>query len=127
MAQEREFKMKMLGTLLLTLLVLGSAHAAEISGVPTITDADTVVIGGKLIRLLGIDSPESDQRCHYKNSEFVKCGIDARDALIKQFGGKEWTCRTTGKETYGRALATCFVGQEDVNRWMARRKRFEID
>jgi len=101
---------------ILAALIAGAAHAAEISGIPTITDADTVVIGGNPIRLLGIDAPESDQICLDKNSEFVKCGIAARDALIKQFGGKEWTCRTAGK-TYNRTLATCFVGREDVNRW----------
>ena len=103
---------------LVVLLGMGSTHAAEISGVPTIVDADTVVIDGMSVRLLGIDAPESDQICLDKNSEFVKCGIEARDALMKQFGEKEWTCRTTGKQTYGRALATCFVAQEDVNRWI---------
>jgi len=99
-------------------LALAPGHAAEISGVPTITDADTAVIDGISIRLLGIDAPESDQICLDKNSEFVRCGIEARDALVKQFGGKQWTCRTTGKETYSRVLATCFVDQEDVNRWI---------
>jgi endonuclease YncB( thermonuclease family) len=48
----------------------------------------------------------------------VKCGIEARDALVKQFGEMEWTCRTTGKQTYGRGLATCFVDNEDANRWI---------
>ena len=71
----------MFAALLVVLLAIGSALAAEISGMPTITDADTVVIDGKSIRLLGIDAPESDQICLDKNSEFVKCGIEARDAL----------------------------------------------
>src|SRR5580700_5968827 len=85
-------------------LALGPTHAAEISGVPTITDADTVVIEGKSIRLLGIDAPESDQICLDKSSAFVPCGIEARDALKNQFGGKPWRCQTTGKQTYGRVL-----------------------
>jgi endonuclease YncB( thermonuclease family) len=62
---------------LIAALTSGSAHTAEISGVPTITDADTVVIDDMSIRLLGIDAPESDQICLDKNSEFVKCGIEA--------------------------------------------------
>lgn len=106
-----------LKTLAVALLFLGSSHAAEISGVPTITDADTVVINGASIRLLGIDAPESDQICLDKNGEFVKCGIEARDAVIKQFGGKEWTCRTQGR-TYKRELGTCFVEQQDVGHWI---------
>lgn len=104
--------------LLTVFLSLGSVQADEISGIPTITDADTVVIGGTSVRLSGIDAPESDQICLDRNSEPIKCGIVARDALIKRFGDKDWTCHTTGKLTYDRALATCFVGKEDINRWI---------
>jgi endonuclease YncB( thermonuclease family) len=50
-----------LKTLGIVLLLVGSARAAEISGVPTITDAYTVVIAGISIRFVGIDAPESDQ------------------------------------------------------------------
>jgi endonuclease YncB( thermonuclease family) len=52
--------------------------------VAALTDADTVVIDGKSIRLV-VDAPESVQICLDKNSEYLNCGIEARDALVKQF------------------------------------------
>jgi endonuclease YncB( thermonuclease family) len=103
-----------------SVFVVVVAHAADISGVPTITDGDTVLIAGQSIRLDGIDAPESDQVCLDKTDAFVGCGLASRDALIKQFGGKEWICQSTGKKTYGRILATCFVDQENVNQWLFR-------
>jgi endonuclease YncB( thermonuclease family) len=112
--------MKWLGLAIILTLGLGSVHAADISGIPEITDGDTVVIAGKSIRFDGVDAPESDQICLDKSGATWSAGIAARDALAKQFGGKEWTCKTTDKETYGRALATCFVGEENVNQWMVR-------
>ena len=40
-----------------------SACAQTLTGTATITDADTIVIGGETIRLQGIDAPETDQVC----------------------------------------------------------------
>jgi endonuclease YncB( thermonuclease family) len=110
-------------TFLLVLFALScvtSAPAAEVIGIPTITDGDTIVITGKTIRLDAIDAPESDQICLNKSGEQSSCGIAARDALEKRFGGKEWTCQTNGRKTYERLLATCFVGQENINQWLVR-------
>jgi endonuclease YncB( thermonuclease family) len=102
------------------IFVFGAARGADLKGIPAITDADTVVISGTSIRLDGIDAPESDQICLDKNGDKWSCGIAARDALVKQFGSIEWTCRTTGQETYNRLLATCFVGAENINQWLVR-------
>ena len=76
-----------------------AARGADLKGIPTVTDADTVVISGSPIRLDGIDAPESDQTCLDKNGEEWNCGIAARGALVKQFGSREWKCRTTGRKT----------------------------
>jgi endonuclease YncB( thermonuclease family) len=106
-----------LGAIVLILLFVAQAHTAEISGVATITDGDTVVVDGKEIRLLDVDAPESDQICLDTKGALWTCGIAARDALIKQFGGKLWTCQTKGRRTYKRLLATCFVDGANVNQW----------
>lgn len=106
---------------IIAVLGFGSAHAAEISGVPEITDGDTVVIGTTTLRLLDMDAPESDQFCLNKNSEPWNCGIDAREALKKMAGGKAWTCQTTRKDDHGkRWLASCFDGQENISQLMVR-------
>ena len=48
--------------LILTLLALASPlAAAEIRGVPQVSDADTLTIGAAIIRIEGIDGPETGQ------------------------------------------------------------------
>ena len=44
-------------------LVAAGAAGAGISGVPTVTDGDTLRIGPERIRFHGIDAPESAQSC----------------------------------------------------------------
>ncbi|SEC00811.1 Endonuclease YncB, thermonuclease family [Bradyrhizobium erythrophlei] len=112
--------MKTVLVFLFAIIFLGPVRGADLKGIPTVTDADTVVISGSTIRLDGIDAPESDQVCLDKNGKNWSCGIAARDALVKQFGLVEWTCRTTGQETYSRRLATCFAGEENINQWLVR-------
>src|SRR5471030_390913 len=102
------------------ILTLASARAAEISGIPEITDGDTVVISGTKLRLLDMDAPESDQFCLNKNSEPWNCGIDARDALKKRAGGRQRDCQITRPDDHGRMLASCLVEKENINQWMVR-------
>jgi endonuclease YncB( thermonuclease family) len=106
--------------IIMQLASVPSSAADEIRGRPIITDGDTVVIAGKSIRLESIDAPETYQICLDKNGSDWTCGVAARDALTKQFGGKQWTCRTNGKKTYKRLLATCFVEGENVSQWLVR-------
>jgi endonuclease YncB( thermonuclease family) len=94
--------------------------ASEITGVPSIHDADTVKIGGTKIRLLGADAPEDDQICLNAKGEKWSCGISARDELIKHSNGKVWECTTTGTDRYKRSLANCFIDGEDVSAWLVR-------
>jgi endonuclease YncB( thermonuclease family) len=97
-----------------------TAHAANISGVPVITDGDTVIIGGETIRLLDMDAPETDQFCLDQKREAWDCGIDARNALIRRAGGKQWTCEMERRDAYGRWLASCMVENENISSWMVR-------
>lgn len=110
--------MKSFTLLVFAFLIVGVAQAADISGIPTIVDGDTVVIGGKDIRLLDLDAPESDQFCIDRNGEPWNCGIDARDALTKKLGARNWICVPNGKKTYKRILASCTADGENVSRWM---------
>jgi endonuclease YncB( thermonuclease family) len=97
-----------------------SACAQTLTGTATITDADTIVIGGETIRLQGIDAPETDQICFDSRGAVWNCGIDARDRLIRHIGPRQTSCVTNGKDAFGRWLATCSTNEGDVNAWLVR-------
>jgi len=48
-----------------------------------IIDGDTIHLNGEKIRFSGIDTPEIKQTC-IKNNEIIKCGIKAKELLIKR-------------------------------------------
>jgi hypothetical protein len=68
--------------------------AQTLTGTATITDGDTIVIGGETIRLQGIDAPETDQICLDSRGAVWNCGIDARDRLIRHIGSRQTSCVT---------------------------------
>lgn len=108
-------------TFLIVLLLLPSiATAADISGVPKIRDGDQVVIGSTRIRLAGIDAPSLDQLCLNTKGERWTCGAAARDELIKYVGDKSWTCSPVRTDRFGRTVARCKVGDEDIQKWLVK-------
>jgi len=90
-------------------MIVGSSH---------VIDGDTIVIQGQHIRLEGIDAPEAAQRCGTAGQEWA-CGQDAAVALSNRLSGKVISCQPKGKDRYGRTLARCFVGSDDIQSWMA--------
>src|ERR1700751_1739200 len=105
---------------LVVLLIPSLAHAADVSGVPKIREADSVQIGNSRIRLGGIDAPSVDQLCLNTKGERWTCGVAARDELIKHAEGKSWTCHLGTTDRRGRSVARCEVGGEDIQKWMVR-------
>ena len=94
--------------------------ASEIYGIPIITDGDTVKILNNKIRLHGIDAPEKNQKCT-KNAKEYNCGAVATEALIKKINKNIVKCLTqTNKDRYNRFIGVCFIGQENINKWMVR-------
>jgi hypothetical protein len=83
-----------------------------------VIDGDTVEIHGERIRILDIDAPESRQACTDQNGAEWRCGQRAGLALSDWIGQQTITCATDGKDKYGRWLARCAVGSEDLGRWM---------
>src|SRR5262245_41394152 len=81
-----------------------SARAQTLTGTASVTDADTIVIGGETIRLQGVDAPETDQICLDSRSALWNCGIDARDRLLRHIGSRETSCVTKGKDVFSRWL-----------------------
>ena len=78
-------------------------------------DGDTLDIGGVRVRLWGIDAPEKRQTCRADGRPW-SCGGLATAALRSRSIGLR--CESREKDRYGRVLAVCFQGAEDVNAWM---------
>ena len=97
-----------------------AADSKVISGIPSITDGDTLRIGDIRIRLLGIDAPETKQTCTDANGKIYHCGIVSTDALVNKIGGRSIDCRLNGKQSYNRELGTCYLKEDDLNKWMVR-------
>jgi endonuclease YncB( thermonuclease family) len=96
------------------------AKQSEFVGIPRIIDGDTIQFGEVRLQIEGIDAPQTDQQCFDKAGARWKCGVAAREQLKARSGGKSWACEVTRKNAYGRLLARCRVGGEDVARQMVR-------
>ena len=102
--------------LLLTLAFSSSSYSDEISGIPNISDGDTLKIWNQGIRLEGIDAPETAQTCTKKDGSTWKCGEAAANYLQKITRGKEVSCQGTKTDQYDRLLATCYMNDINLNK-----------
>ncbi len=100
------------GTVVAALAVLLSAG---ITGEVHIIDGDTLLWRGERVRLHGVDAPESDQSCAV-NARDYSCGELATQWLVEKIKDKEVRCEKKGRDRYGRLLAVCFAGEENLNR-----------
>jgi endonuclease YncB( thermonuclease family) len=101
-------------------ILLGGAvplHAEELVGRARIIDGDTIEVRGKRIRLYEIDAPESRQQCLIEAKRYP-CGKVAAGALEDLTTGTEVRCRKEDMDRYGRIVAVCFVGGQNLNAWM---------
>jgi len=105
---------------LIIILITPIAEAKDIIGKPTIVDGDTLRIKEYRIRLHGIDAPEINQKC-LRNKNNYSCGEEAKKTLsIITKIPKEIKCKTMNKDRYGRFVAKCYSGPEDVGKLMVR-------
>lgn len=104
---------------MLTLMVpaVTLAEVQQIVGVASVIDGDTVEIHGTRIRLHGIDAPESRQSC-FLGDEPWRCGLHVTLALSDYVGMSPLVCDAFGHDRYRRVIARCFLGGNDINRWM---------
>ena len=90
---------------------------ATLSGPARIIDGDTLEVRGARVRLHGIDAPERTQRCRTAGRVW-SCGREATSALAQQIGSRPVACSRLDQDRYGRVVAVCRAGGEDVNAWM---------
>ena len=102
---------------LFVLLLLGAGNAAAEGRA---VDGDSLEIGSRRIRLMGIDAPEYDQFCKKNNGELYPCGQLAADYLKTLIAGKNITCRIHNQDKYIRDLCTCYAETTDLNAEMIR-------
>ena len=114
--------MKARALLLLTvaLLSLPVLAAEPLVGTASVIDGDTIEIHGARIRLEATDAIESSQRCVLPDGRAWRCGRDSAFALAGKIDRCPVTCEVSGRDRYGRLVATCYVGREDLNAWMVR-------
>ena len=94
-----------------------SVHA-QVAGYATVTDGDTLTVDGQRVRLFGINAPESRQVCAGAAGRRWRCGQSATAALAKRVGGRLVVCTERDRDRYGRVVAVCRAGGEDLNAWM---------
>ncbi len=104
------------------LLFVGASSAGfaeqPISGIATVIDGDTIEIHGTRIRLHGIDAPESRQECRRLDGTPWRCGQQAALALGGRIGHATVQCDGRSQDRYRRLIAVCYLGNDDLNRWM---------
>ena len=107
------------GFVLALLLFCGvSVRAETLTGRCLVLDADIVILSGERIRLKGIDVPESTQRCLDAEQQSYPCEEEATNALIDTIGVSPLTCMGDTRDRNRRLLATCDLGDLDVNGWL---------
>ncbi len=118
-------------TFIFLILIFSQLKAEEIFGIPKIVDGDSLYLNKHKIRLEGIDAPEIKQKCkktflqistiisfNFKRDYY--CGVISKKELIKKIDNLEINCVTSSKDKYKRFLATCFLGSENLNKWMVK-------
>ncbi|MCK1462956.1 thermonuclease family protein [Bradyrhizobium sp. 2] len=90
----------------------------EFKGIPRIIDGDTIQFGDAKLQLNGIDAPQLDQLCLDSKGSRLKCGVQARERLITQSGGRSWACTAVRQTSSGLLFGHCQVNGNDIARQM---------
>ena len=114
-------------------VLLPAIAFADVTGPARVIDGDTLEVAGQRVRLHGVDAPELAQTCRDRNGEYP-CGRVARAAVLDLIASEDTvTCKTRGKDRYGRWLAVCFAGGFSINRnivftgWALAYRRYSTD
>ena len=92
----------------------------EVHGRARVVDGDTLEVGGRRVRLHGIDAPESGQQCADGWGKRYDCGARASGLLRHLTEGREVSCAATGRDRYGRIVAVCRAAGRDLGRTLVR-------
>lgn len=93
---------------------------AEHAGVAVAIDGDTLRMGGRDLRLKGLDAPEYRQSCIAADGRDSDCGRQARRALAEILRRGPASCAESDTDRYGRPLVRCSVAGQDVGAELVR-------
>lgn len=90
-----------------------------------VVDGDSLEIGSRRIRLLGIDAPEYMQKCYDKEGLAYDCGLSAKDFLQglvdkAQSEKHKIKCVPQDVDRYKRELCVCYAGDVNLNLQMVK-------
>ena len=85
-----------------------------------VIDGDSLSVGGREVRLAGIDAPEALQTCTDRSGADWPCGREATANLRRLTDHAQVTCKGGDRDKYGRLLARCVAGDLDLNGEMVR-------
>lgn len=85
-----------------------------VTGTATVEQGDVISVGGRMIRLYGIDAPELGQTCQDRRGRSYDCGEAARTVLTRFLTGRTLACQVYANTIDGLETARCFVGQTDI-------------
>ena len=97
-----------------------SSASGQIAGRARALDGDSIAVAGVPIRVWGIDAPEWRQRCRGPAGQIYRCGRLAFRALAHRLQFASVRCVPHMRDRFGRLVATCYQGEDDIGRWMVR-------
>ncbi len=86
----------------------------RLTGTARVLDADTFVVAGTRVRLIGIDAPEGGQPCQLEDRDWA-CGAAATRAVESLVGTVPVACEVYGRDRWDRVLAVCYQDGVDLN------------
>jgi endonuclease YncB( thermonuclease family) len=92
------------------------ASADNLTGEASIIDGDTL----EIIRLWGVDAPESSQLCRDDESLQYQCGAKAAKELGAFIARRPVDCSPISLDRYGRTVAVFSMDGVDVAEWLVR-------
>jgi endonuclease YncB( thermonuclease family) len=88
------------------------AESAQIA----VVDGSTLRLGERVVRLLGIETPDRDHICRQPNGGGFDCAAASTEALAALVRQRQVACELRGWDSMGRALAVCEASGTELNR-----------
>ena len=85
-----------------------------------VIDGDSIVVGGREVRLEGIDAPEYHQDCYNAEGKAYACGVRAMEYMQNLTKDQKLRCEPIEIDRYKRVVAVCFAGKTNLNAEMVR-------
>ncbi len=102
--------------LLAAVLLTAAGEVAE--GPAEAVSGESLIVGGRLFCLQGIDAPEQGQTCRNSTGKEYNCGEVSRTALIDLVIGARVRCVASGPLRQGCQMARCGVDGYDLSQGM---------